>query len=85
VKDVNLEPLKEWFLSKTEYDYAEIRDDPSATNAKRKTLYVHGVFDWKVLSDFEIPIYLGTAYMSPWVVNEIIEVTNKVGEFYGRT
>jgi len=80
-----LEELYAWFV---EFGYhGEIIDDPSLSNPNRRTLYMHkGIsFSWKIYDDSSIPIYLGISYMTSWVVNEILFVTSKVGEVYGRT
>ena len=79
---VDLEALQSWFMSREGYYHAEIKDDPSSTNKNRKTLYVHGTLDWKITSDSCIPVFMGTAYMSKWVVKEINNVTHKIGELY---
>lgn len=80
-----LEELYDWFVGLGYH--GEIINDPSLLNPHRRTLYMHkGIsFSWKIYNDTSVPIYLGTAYMPSWVVNEILFVTNKVGEVYGRT
>lgn len=74
--------LQEWFRNREGYYHVEIKHDPSIRNPQRKTLYAYGHVTWKIVSDETLPIYLGTAYMSKWVVREINDVVQKLGELY---
>lgn len=77
-----LQAVHDWL---TELGYhGEIKDDPSMDNPNRQVLYMHqGLhLSWKIYNDSPTAIYLGTSYMSRWVVKEINLVTQKVGELY---
>jgi hypothetical protein len=77
-----LSSLRDWFKDRG-YTHVDVKDDPSMTNETRQVLYAMGKsISWKVVSDSAVPVYIGTAYMSPWVVREINDVTTKVGELY---
>ena len=79
---VNLNTLLDWFVERGYYG-GEIVDDPSMFYQDRKTLYVHGRnVSWKIYDNSPVPIYMGTAYMTGFAVNEITEVVKKVEQTY---
>jgi hypothetical protein len=79
---VNLQALLDWFVERG-YWGGEIIDDPAMHDEYRKTLHVHGRhISWKIYNSSPIPIYMGTAYMTRYVVKEISDVVEKVEEAY---
>lgn len=83
---IELEELRQWFISRKGYYAAQIKHDPSMSNPERKVLYAHASqITWKIYNDSSIPIYCGTGYMWKFVLQDIQEVVEKVDEIYGRT
>ena len=78
----DLEELLEWFIERGYYG-GHVIDDPSAMYHSRRTLYVHSRHvSWKIYDNSPVPIFMGTNYMTGFVVSEITDVVKKVESHY---